>query len=145
MKPKVTPAKLTVAQPTLVASSDKNAPTSAPPTVEQLASLAASLTRSKMGDRLDPPGFLVSRAMGIWKAAHELLTGPQPLPIKTTTTPIPMAYPVILDKFLLLMLDKRSGRTGLKYSIFRDYLRYCLCHPDYDEASDTISHNKAVE
>jgi hypothetical protein len=111
--------------------------TPAKPTVAQLALLAASLP--PLNDRPQPPDYLVSRAMAIWNAAHELLTKPQPPPVETPSILIPKAYPVTLDKFLGLVLPRLSGRRGDKYHIFRGYLRYCLCHPDYEEGPVHIS------
>jgi hypothetical protein len=104
----------------------KNIPAEPPPaepTVEQLALLAATLSNSKIGDRVEPPGSLVSRAMAIWKEAQRLLDPP---PLVQPVLPKPRRYPVELDDFLRLVLPNLSGRTGDKYGLFRDYLKFRL-------------------
>jgi hypothetical protein len=106
----------------------KQKPAPAKPTVEQLASLAATLSKWKMGDRVEPPGSLVSRAMAIWKEAQKLLNPPPPGQVQPVP-PQPKRYPVTRDKFLGLVLPKLSGRTGDKYSLFREYLKFRLLNP----------------
>jgi hypothetical protein len=108
------------------ATSEQTAPPSAKPTTAQLASLAAALSKEGTETYCE----LVKQALGIWEAAHELLTNPQP-PVEPERPRLsePKGYPVNLDEFLRLMLPHLSGRTGEKYSLFREYLKFRLRNP----------------
>jgi hypothetical protein len=125
MKQKATPAKPT-----------PGVPTPAEPTIEQLANLAAALSRNENED----PVMLVRRAMDIWVSSRHLLTQPPaPIPRSKPALPTPTRYPVTLDNFLGLMLPRLSGRTGEKYSIFREYLRFRLSNPSFGDCLRTAA------
>lgn len=102
-------------------------PSSAKPTTEQLANLAAAISE----DGTEPPESLVNRALAVWEAAHELLNKPASSSptLAPPGPPEPKRYPVTLDQFLLLMLPHLKGRTGERYGLFREYLRFRLRHP----------------
>jgi len=99
------------------------------PSVEQLANLAAAISR----DGKSAPEYLAKRAMTIWKAAQDLLLTQPPLQPEGPPLPKPRRYPVKLDEFLRIMLPRLSGRTGEKFSVFREYVCYCLANPAYDK------------
>jgi hypothetical protein len=97
------------------------------PTTAQLASLAAALSKDT---RTEGTESLARSALQIWEAAHELLTNPPPPPAPAEpAVPQPKHYPVTLDQFLRLMLPRLTGRTGERYALFREYLRFRLRHP----------------
>lgn len=72
---------------------------------------------------------LVDQAMQLWKLAHSRIQGDRALSEEEAKQaavapeiPRPKKFPVTLDKFLRLMLPKKRGRTGDKYSVYRAFL-----------------------
>lgn len=105
------------------------------PTPSELANLAVMLSQKDGWGTSSET--LVKNALDFWLDARQLLAKwranpesifPKPAP-QPPRAPEPKRYPVKLDEFLALMLPHLSGRSGDKYNLFREYLRFRLRNP----------------